>query len=190
MYAIIGAGGKQYRVSRGDLLKIDLLPPETKKVTFSEVYLVANGQEAAVGDPLVAGAKVTATVVGTGRHPKVLVFKMKRRKQYKRTIGHRQHFTSVRIEVIDSGGTVKPLDGEDTVGRRKTGTRKAAPKKKAAASGKPRAARKKATTRKTAAAKARTGTKKAGGRRPAAPKTTARKKTKKKTKKKSTGRRS
>ena len=192
MYAIIGTGGKQYRVMRGDLLKIELLPPETEKVIFSEVYLVGSGQDTAVGNPLVVGAKVTGTVVGTGRLPKVLVFKMKRRKQYKRTIGHRQYFTSVRIEEIDSGGAVKPLAAEaagtDGKPARKTARRRpAAKKKKTPARGKARAARKKATVKKTTAARRKkAGTKKPGTRK----KATKKKTTKKKTTKKKTGRRS
>lgn len=190
MYAIIGTGGKQYRVTQGDVLKIELLPSETKKVTFSEVYLVGNGRDTAVGDPTVTGARVTATVVGTGRSPKVLVFKMKRRKHYKRTIGHRQYFSSVRIDEIDAGGAVEPLGMVAASASKAAPKKKAAPRKKVTAKKKV-SAKKKATAKEKVARK--TATKKKTTR-----KATARKKaparkaatTKKKTTKKKTSRRS
>jgi len=102
MYAIIETGGKQYRVAQGDLLQVELLDPGAETVTFQEVRLLSNGRETVLGTPRVDGASVTAKVVGTGRLPKILVFKKKRRKHYKRTIGHRQYFTAVRIEAIDA----------------------------------------------------------------------------------------
>ncbi|TDI32450.1 MAG: 50S ribosomal protein L21 [Acidobacteria bacterium] len=166
MYAIIQTGGKQYRVAQGDLLQVELLVPAMDKVTFDKVCLVSNGRETLVGTPSVDGASVTGTVVGTGRRPKILVFKKKRRKHYKRTIGHRQYFTAVRIEGIETGGKLKPLPVEAASVKAATG-KKAAGKKTAG---------KKAAGKKTAVKK-KTATKKAAARKGAAVKTTTRKKT-------------
>ncbi len=167
MYAIIQTGGKQYRVAQGDLLQVELLEPAIEKVTFDKVCLVSNGRETLVGTPSVDGASVTATVVGTGRKPKILVFKKKRRKHYKRTIGHRQYFTAVRIEDIDTGGKLKALPAE-------AGSVKAASGKKVAA--KKKTAVKKATAKKATAKKAtakKTPAKKAPARKATAQKATA-----------------
>jgi large subunit ribosomal protein L21 len=192
MYAIIQTGGKQYRVSKGDLVQVELLDPGAEKVQFDQVYLVSNGRDTVVGTPVVAGAKVKATVVGTGRWPKILVFKKKRRKHYKRTIGHRQYFTAVRIEEIDAGGVVKPLAEEVAAAKparaaahRKAAKKKAAPRKKVAA--KKKAAARKAAPKKKAATKKKTSTRKAGGRKTVKKSTrkTAAKTTKKTTRKKS-----
>jgi large subunit ribosomal protein L21 len=167
MYAIIETGGKQYRVAQGDLLQVELLDPGAEKVTFQEVRLLSNGQDTVLGTPSVEGASVTGKVVSTGRLPKILVFKKKRRKHYKRTIGHRQYFTAVRIETIDAAGKIKPLETKaaektsQVTTARKSPAKKAAPKKKAApvkAAGKKTATRK-APARKAAGASA-AGTKK------------------------------
>lgn len=167
MYAIIQTGGKQYRVAQGDLLQVELLVPAMDKVTFDKVCLVSNGRETLVGTPSVDGASVTGTVVGTGRRPKILVFKKKRRKHYKRTIGHRQYFTAVRIEGIETGGKLKPLPVEAASAKAATGKKVA---------GKKTAVKKKTAGRKTAVKK-KTATKKAAARKGAAVKTTTRKKT-------------
>jgi len=166
MYAIIQTGGKQYRVAQGDLLQVELLVPAMDKVTFDKVCLVSNGRETLVGTPSVDGASVTGTVVGTGRRPKILVFKKKRRKHYKRTIGHRQYFTAVRIEGIETGGKLKPLPVEAASVKAATG-KKVAGKKTAS----------KKTAGKKTAVKKKTATKKAAARKGAAVKTTTRKKT-------------
>lgn len=171
MYAIIQTGGKQYRVAQGDLLQVELLVPAMDKVTFDKVCLVSNGRETLVGTPSVDGASVTGTVVGTGRRPKILVFKKKRRKHYKRTIGHRQYFTAVRIEGIETGGKLKPLPVEAASVKAATG-KKVAGKKVA---GKKTASKK--TAGKKTAGKKKTATKKAAARKGAAVKTTTRKKT-------------
>lgn len=138
MYAIIETGGKQYRVAQGDLVQVELLDPGAEKVTFQEVRLLSNGRDTVLGTPRVEGASVTGTVVSTGRLPKILVFKKKRRKHYKRTIGHRQYFTAVRIEAIDAAGKIEPLAEKTATTTRKaaakkTTTKKAAPRKKVAA---------------------------------------------------------
>ena len=102
MYAIIRSGGKQHKVSKGDVLKLEKLNKKAgEKVEFTEVLLVG-GEKGAVkiGQPMVADAKVVATVVGEDRGPKIIVFKKKKRKQYRRTQGHRQARTSVKVDEI------------------------------------------------------------------------------------------
>jgi large subunit ribosomal protein L21 len=101
MHAVIKTGGKQYRVAPGDTVKVETLTAEVgQQVTLSEVLAVSNGDEVKVGSPFVAGAAVVATVVAHGRHDKVTIFKMKRRKHYQKHQGHRQNFTELRIDSI------------------------------------------------------------------------------------------
>jgi large subunit ribosomal protein L21 len=101
MHAVIKTGGKQYRVAPGDTVKVETLTAEVgQQVTLSEVLAVSNGDDVRVGSPFVAGAAVVATVVGHGRHDKVTIFKMKRRKHYQKHQGHRQNFTELRIDSI------------------------------------------------------------------------------------------
>ena len=101
MYAVIKTGGKQYKVCAGDKLKIEQIPAELdSQIVLEEVLMVADGDNVQIGAPLVAGAKVTATVVSHGRHDKVRIFKMRRRKHYQKRQGHRQNFTEIRIDAI------------------------------------------------------------------------------------------
>lgn len=101
MYAIIKTGGKQYRVAAGDKLKVESLNAEVgSQVTLSEVLTVSDGNELKVGAPFVEGASVTATVVSHGRHDKVRIFKMRRRKHSIKSAGHRQNYTELKIETI------------------------------------------------------------------------------------------
>lgn len=101
MYAVIKSGGKQYRVKEGEVIKLEKLELETgASVDFSEVLLVANGDDVKVGAPLVEGAKVTAEVVGHGRGDKVTIIKFRRRKHHMKRQGHRQWFTEVKITSI------------------------------------------------------------------------------------------
>ena len=101
MYAIIKTGGKQYRVAAGDMLKVETLNAEVgSQVTLSEVLAVSDGNELKVGAPFVEGASVTATVVSHGRHDKVRIFKMRRRKHSIKSAGHRQSYTELKIETI------------------------------------------------------------------------------------------
>ncbi len=104
MYAVIRTGGKQYRVAPGDVVKIETVVSEDeagKTVEFSDV-LAVSGEPGTVAKP--AAAKVTAEVLGEGRHSKILVFHLKRKKQYKKLQGHRQNFTEVRIQAIEADG--------------------------------------------------------------------------------------
>ncbi len=101
MYAVIKTGGKQYKVAAGGKLKVESLPVEVGgEVEIKDVLLVADGDDVTVGSPLVAGASVKATVLGHGRGDKVTIFKMRRRKHYQKSQGHRQNFTEIRIDGI------------------------------------------------------------------------------------------
>ena len=103
MYAIIKTGGKQYRVSEGDVITIEKLTAgEGDVVTFDEVLTVVKDGEVVVGKPVVAGAKVTAKVEAQGKGRKILVFKYKAKSNYRRRKGHRQPFTKVVIEKIEA----------------------------------------------------------------------------------------
>jgi large subunit ribosomal protein L21 len=101
MFAVIKSGGKQYRVTPGQTIRLEKVAGDVgSKVTLSEVLLVENDGNLSVGAPLVANASIEATVVECDRAKKILVFKKKRKKQYRRTQGHRQDFTAVRIDKI------------------------------------------------------------------------------------------
>jgi len=100
MYAVIETGGKQYKVSPGETIRVEKLQGEEgAAVEFGKVLAVKSDAGLKVGDALNA-AKVTGTIVGEGRGPKVVVFKFKRKKQYKRTQGHRQDYTAVKVDEI------------------------------------------------------------------------------------------
>ena len=104
MYAVIKTGGKQYRVQSGEKLKIELITAEVgAQVNLDQVLMVADGDAITFGRPLVDGAKVVATVLAHGRHDKVKIFKMRRRKHYQKHQGHRQGFTEVQIDTITAG---------------------------------------------------------------------------------------
>lgn len=101
MYAIIATGGKQYRVAEGDLLRIEKLEAEVgSEVVFDRVLMVGSGDDVRVGAPLVDGGSVTATVETHGRGDKVRIVKFRRRKHYRKQMGHRQYYTAVRITGI------------------------------------------------------------------------------------------
>jgi large subunit ribosomal protein L21 len=101
MFAVIKTGGKQYRVSAGDRLKVETISGEVGgQVTLTEVLAVGDAAQVRFGTPLLAGASVTATVLAHGRHPKVRIFKMRRRKHFQKHAGHRQNFTEIRIDAI------------------------------------------------------------------------------------------
>lgn len=101
MYAVIETGGKQYRVAPGDSVKVETLPGEVgSDIEFGRVLAVVGDDQQLLTGAALAAAKVTATVTGNDRGDKVIVFKFKRKKQYKRTIGHRQNFTKVTINSI------------------------------------------------------------------------------------------
>jgi large subunit ribosomal protein L21 len=101
MYAVIRSGGKQYRVAPGQTIRLEKVSGDVgSKVELGDVLLVENEGNIQVGSPVVANAKIQATVVEHDRAKKILVFKKKRKKQYRRTQGHRQDYTAVRIDSI------------------------------------------------------------------------------------------
>ncbi|NLK51488.1 MAG: 50S ribosomal protein L21 [Syntrophomonadaceae bacterium] len=102
MYAIIETGGKQYRVQEGDVLKVEKLDvAEGEKVELDKVLALQKNEDLIVGSPLIAGAKVVAQVLEQGRGKKIIVFKYKSKKNYRRKQGHRQPYTQLRIEKIE-----------------------------------------------------------------------------------------
>jgi large subunit ribosomal protein L21 len=101
MYAVVKTGGKQYRVTSGDVIKVERLEGEAGgKIEFDQVLMVGNGDKTTVGSPLVSGAKVIAEIIAQDRGPKIIVFKKKRRQNYRRKNGHRQDLTVLRIKDI------------------------------------------------------------------------------------------
>ncbi|MBK8324741.1 MAG: 50S ribosomal protein L21 [Betaproteobacteria bacterium] len=103
MYAVIKTGGKQYRVSPGESIKVETIEADVgSTIVLDQVLMVADGEAVNVGTPLVAGAKVSVTVVSHGRGPKVHIFKMRRRKHYKKSQGHRQNYTEIRVDAINA----------------------------------------------------------------------------------------
>lgn len=99
--AVIRTGGKQYRVSEGDVVRVERLAGEAgEKISFDQVLAVGEGESLKVGKPTVSGAKVDGEIVEQGRGEKIIVFKFKRRKRYRRKQGHRQDYTAVKITGI------------------------------------------------------------------------------------------
>ncbi len=143
MYAVFRSGGKQYRATKGDVLRLEKLDAEEgASVTFDEVLLVGEGSDVKVGSPVLAGSSVSGKVLKQGRSRKVSVVKFKRRANYLRQGSHRQHFTEVQITGISGGGAKKPAASEAKAD--------AAPAKKPAAK---KAGAKKPTAKKVAAKK-------------------------------------
>lgn len=103
MYAVIQTGGKQYRVKPGDTLKVETVAAEAGQVVeFDKVLLIGTDAGIQVGRPFLSGGKVTATVTGHGRHPKIRIIKFRRRKHHMKRMGHRQNYTEVRIDGISA----------------------------------------------------------------------------------------
>ena len=143
MYAVVTTGGKQYRVEAGSELTVErLAADEGSSVTFDRVLLVGDGDTVTVGTPTVDGASVSATVLGETLGPKLVIFKFKQKVKYRRTTGHRQHLTRVRIDEISAAGKSSKAQKPE-----------AAKADAEAATPKPR------RTRKPAAAKSETATK-------------------------------
>ena len=103
MYAVIKTGGKQYKVAAGEKIKVEQIAADVgQEITIDEVLAVGNGAELKIGSPLVSGAIVKATVVAHGKHDKVRIFKMRRRKHYQKRQGHRQNFTEIEISAVNA----------------------------------------------------------------------------------------
>ena len=104
MYAVIVTGGKQYRVSEGDSVKVELLPAaEGSTVELDKVLMVGEGADVKIGAPYIQGGKVTATVKSHGRGEKIRIIKFRRRKHHRKHMGHRQHYTELQITGISAG---------------------------------------------------------------------------------------
>ena len=102
MYAIIKTGGKQYRVQQGDTLQVEKLEGEEgSEIQFNDVLMYSDGEQIKLGEPVIENAMVKAHIIDQGKKKKIIVFKYKRRKGYKRTRGHRQHYTAVKIDSIE-----------------------------------------------------------------------------------------
>ena len=103
MYAVVQTGGKQYRLGVGDNVRVEKLAGELGEVVeLPQVLVIGDGEKVSIGDPVISGASVKAEIVSHGRDKKIRVFKMKRRKKYRRTQGHRQSFTQLRVTEITS----------------------------------------------------------------------------------------
>jgi large subunit ribosomal protein L21 len=103
MYAVIRTGGKQYKVATGEKVRIEQIAADVgQEIVIDQVLAVGDGTDLQIGTPLVAGASVKATVLAQGRHDKVRIFKMRRRKHYQKRQGHRQNFTEIQISAVSA----------------------------------------------------------------------------------------
>ena len=101
MYAVVKTGGKQYRVTIGEKLKVEQIPADIdSQLDLDQVLMIADGDDVTIGNPVIAGAKVTVSVVSHGRGDKIRIFKMRRRKHYQKHQGHRQNYTEIRVDAI------------------------------------------------------------------------------------------
>ena len=170
MYALVKTGGKQYRVAKDDKILVErIAADEGAEIILDDIIMLGDGDKVTVGTPRVDGAAVSAKVVRQTRGPKIIIFRRKRRKNHRRTQGHRQDLTLLKITgIAENGASLKP---------------KAAPAKKAAPKAEAKATPKKAAAKKTAATKTaakKTAAKKSAAKKTAAKKTAAKKATAKK----------
>jgi len=130
MYAVVKTGGKQYRVAKDDIIKIERLPGDAgDTITLGDVLMVGEGDDVTVGAPLVDGASVAGEILEQGRAKKVIVFKKRRRQNYRRKKGHRQHLTVLKVtDILTGGAKAKPA-------AKKAAPKKEAPKKETAKGG-------------------------------------------------------
>lgn len=132
MYAVIRTGGKQYRVIPGEKLKVEKLSGDVgSNIVIDKVLMIADGDDVTIGAPLIAGATVPATVVSHGRGDKVMIFKFRRRKHYRKTQGHRQSYTEIQIGDFGGKVAIKPAKAaktEETVAVKEAKPAKAAAK--------------------------------------------------------------
>jgi large subunit ribosomal protein L21 len=155
MYAVVTTGGKQYRVEAGSELSVERLAAEPgASITFDRVLLVGDGEAITVGSPTVDGASVSGTVLGEELGPKLVIFKFKQKVKYRRTTGHRQHLTRVRIDEISSGGKRTKAEPAEKLVKAVTAEKAAEASAEAKAPAKPTRARKSATPKGKADAKA------------------------------------
>ena len=180
MYALVRTGGKQYRVSKDDTILVErIAADEGSEVVLDDVVMLGDGDKVTVGTPRVEGAAVSATVMRQTRGPKIIIFRRKRRKNHRRTQGHRQNLTLLKINMIaEDGKSLKPKAAPKKAAP-KTETKteaKAAPKKAAAKKAAPKAEAKKAAPK----AKAKAAPKKAAAKKATAKKAAVKKATAKK----------
>jgi large subunit ribosomal protein L21 len=162
MFAVIKTGGKQYKVAAGDVIKVEKLPGEAgETITLDDVLAVGEGADMKIGAPTVDGAQVSAEILEQGRGDKIVIFKKKRRHNYRRKKGHRQDLTVLRITDVAASGA------------KKAAAKSAAPKTEDKAEDKPEAS---AEAKSEAKAETKTEAKKTTAKKPAAKKTTATKK--------------
>jgi large subunit ribosomal protein L21 len=153
MYAVFRSGGKQYRATKGDVLRLEKIEAdEGASVDFDDVLLIGDGSDIKVGNPVISGSSVSAKVIRQGKSRKVPVVKFKRRQNYLRQGSHRQFFTEVEITGISASGAKKATPKADEPATKEAAPKEAAPKKTAAK----KAAPKKAAAKKTAAKKSPT----------------------------------
>jgi len=166
MYALVRTGGKQYRVTKGDTILVDrLAADEGAEVILDDVVMLGNGDKVTIGTPRVEGAAVRATVVSQTRGPKITIFRRKRRKNHRRTHGHRQDLTLLKINAIaEDGKSLKP----EAAPTKKAAAKKAAPKAKAKLASKKVAAKKAAAKKEAPKAEAKAAPKKAAAKKAAA----------------------
>ncbi|MEC7237070.1 MAG: 50S ribosomal protein L21 [Pseudomonadota bacterium] len=167
MYALVRTGGKQYRVAKDDTILVErIAADEGAEVILDDIVMLGDGDKVTIGTPRVEGAAVSATVVRQTRGPKIIIFRRKRRKNHRRTQGHRQDLTLLKINAIaEDGKSLKPkaapakkaaakADAAPKAAAPKAAAPKAAAKKAAAPKAEAKAAPKKATAKKAAAKKA------------------------------------
>ena len=173
MYAVVTTGGKQYKVKEGETLKVEKIPGDVgSSVKFDRVLMISDGDTVSIGQPIVDDALVEGHIVEQGKTKKILVFKYKRRKRYRRTQGHRQHFTTIKIDSIKAKGIKARKQAEPESKAEKPAEDKVKPKAKAAPAKAKTAAAPKAAEEKKEAKKPAT---KAAPRKKAAPKAAAKK---------------
>jgi len=157
MYAVVKTGGKQYRVAKNDTILVEKLDAdEGQTVTLSDVMLLGNGETVTVGTPVVADASVEAKVVSQTRGPKVIIFRRKRRKNHRRTQGHRQDLTLLKIIDINASGKKVAAPAKKAAAKTETKLKpkkESAPAKKTAPAAKAKSAAKKAAAKSTTAKK-------------------------------------
>jgi large subunit ribosomal protein L21 len=156
MYAVVNSGGKQYKVQKGEVLKLEKISGDVgNSVTFDRVLMFSDGENVSIGQPVLDGVSVEGHIVEQGKAKKVIVFKYKRRKRFRRKNGHRQEFTAVQIDSIKAKGTKAAKAAEPKAEAKaevkEPETKKAAPKKAVAK----KTAAEKAAPKKEAAEKAK-----------------------------------
>ena len=188
MYALVRTGGKQYRVAKDDTILVErIAADEGAEVILDDVVMLGDGDKVTIGTPRVEGAAVSATVVSQTRGPKIIIFRRKRRKNHRRTQGHRQDLTLLKINAIaEDGKSLKPKaapakkaaakeEAAPKAAAKKAAAKKAAPKAEAKAAPKKAAAKKTAAKKAAPKAEAKAAPKKAAAKKTAAKKATAKK---------------